>query len=125
VCLLMGLSQQQQPTNIWAGMHSVVMLCCVLQVLPGSTEPAVLRDALHASLPQAPPADQQPVQFPAMLYTTVGRVLSPPRKPDHPGQPGMVRTLHMQRSEPVHLALFTKNCHRMARPCMRKKQLVG
>lgn len=59
------------------------------QVLPGSTEPAVLREALRASLPQAPPAEQQPVRFPAMLHTTVGRLLAPPRRPDSPGHPGM------------------------------------
>lgn len=61
-----------------------------LQVLPGSTEPAVLRSALQTSLPHAPPLEEQPVQYPAMLYTTVGRLLSPPRRPDADGMPGMV-----------------------------------
>lgn len=84
-----------------------MLSCTCAQVLPGSTEPAVLRDALHASLPQAPPSDQQPVQYPAMLYTTVGRLLSPPRRPDSPGHPGMVRTKLHTPPQSCHTALLS------------------
>jgi hypothetical protein len=81
---------QQRGLRVYWCVESEVFFVVVLQVLPGSTEPAVLREALRASLPQAPPAEQQPVRFPAMLHTTVGRLLAPPRRPDSPGHPGMV-----------------------------------
>jgi hypothetical protein len=53
-----------------------------LQVLPGSQEVATLRAALQAALPRAPPPEQQHVRSPAMLYTTVARLLAPARRPD-------------------------------------------
>jgi hypothetical protein len=51
-------------------------------VLPWSTEVAELLAALQAALPHAPPPDQQHVHYPAMLYTTVARLLAPARRPD-------------------------------------------
>ncbi|EFJ51029.1 hypothetical protein VOLCADRAFT_88255 [Volvox carteri f. nagariensis] len=54
----------------------VVVACW--QVLPEGGEPALLRAALGAALPNAPPREAQMVKEPAMLHTTVARLLKPP-----------------------------------------------
>ncbi|KXZ47400.1 hypothetical protein GPECTOR_35g838 [Gonium pectorale] len=54
----------------------VVVACW--QVLPDGGEPALLRAALGAALPNAPPREAQMVKEPAMLHTTVARLLLPP-----------------------------------------------
>ncbi len=51
------------------------------QVLPGGGEPAVLRQALAAALPGAPPKEGQMVREPAILHTTVARLLAPLKSP--------------------------------------------
>lgn len=53
------------------------LLCSLAQVLPGSGEPAALRQALRTALPHAPPPQDQAVTQPAMLHTTVARLLAP------------------------------------------------
>lgn len=57
----------------------VVVACW--QVLPEGGEPALLRAALSKALPDAPPKDAQMVKEPAMLHTTLARLLQP-RLPD-------------------------------------------
>lgn len=52
-----------------------------MQVLPGSGEPEEIRASLRHALPNAPPPAQQAVREPAMLHTTVARLLSPARRP--------------------------------------------
>ncbi|KAG2493462.1 hypothetical protein HYH03_008279 [Edaphochlamys debaryana] len=54
----------------------VVVACW--QVLPGGGEPALLRAALGEALPNAPPKEAQMVKEPAMLHTTIARLLQPP-----------------------------------------------
>lgn len=46
--------------------------------IPG-TEPAVLRSALASALPDAPGPEAQMVREPAMLHTTLARLLAPPQ----------------------------------------------
>ena len=48
------------------------------QVLPIGGEPALLRAALGVALPNAPPREAQMVKEPAMLHTTIARLLRPP-----------------------------------------------
>ncbi|GBG00104.1 hypothetical protein Rsub_12845 [Raphidocelis subcapitata] len=57
-----------------------VLVAC-WQVLPGSGEPEDIRASLRHALPHAPPPAQQAVREPAMLHTTVARLLSPARRP--------------------------------------------
>jgi hypothetical protein len=57
----------------------VIVACW--QVLPTGGEPAVLRQALGAALPNAPPKEGQMVREPAILHTTVARLLSPLKSP--------------------------------------------
>ncbi|KAG2445661.1 hypothetical protein HXX76_000270 [Chlamydomonas incerta] len=54
----------------------VVVACW--QVLPIGGEPALLRAALGVALPNAPPREAQMVKEPAMLHTTIARLLRPP-----------------------------------------------
>lgn len=54
----------------------VVVACW--QVLPTGGEPALLREALGRALPNAPPREAQMVKEPAMLHTTIARLLQPP-----------------------------------------------
>ncbi|PNH05211.1 hypothetical protein TSOC_008567 [Tetrabaena socialis] len=58
----------------------VVVACW--QVLPEGGEPALLRAALGAALPNAPPREAQMVKEPAMLHTTIARLLQPPPSQD-------------------------------------------
>jgi hypothetical protein len=51
------------------------------QVLASGGEPAVLRQALGAALPNAPPKEGQMVTQPAILHTTVARLLAPLKSP--------------------------------------------
>lgn len=54
----------------------VVVACW--QALPGGSEPADLRAAVGRALIHAPGIDGQMVKEPAMLHTTVARLLQPP-----------------------------------------------
>jgi len=51
--------------------------CACLQVLPGSGEPADLRAAIAAALPQAPKPEQQVIKDGAILHMTLARLLAP------------------------------------------------
>ena len=53
------------------------MVAC-WQVLAGGSEPAELRSALGLALPRAPGIEGQMVKEPAMLHTTIARLLLPP-----------------------------------------------
>eukprot|EP00879_Flechtneria_rotunda_P021896 GHRR01023091.1.p1 GENE.GHRR01023091.1~~GHRR01023091.1.p1 ORF type:complete len:367 (+),score=82.02 GHRR01023091.1:3052-4152(+) len=66
------------------------------QVLPGSGEPAILRDRLRAALPRAPPLDKQVIQELAILHTTVGRVLAPTKRPMREMQDGQSQVWNLQ-----------------------------
>lgn len=48
------------------------------QALETGSEPALLREALGKALPDAPPKEAQMVKEPAMLHTTLARLLQPP-----------------------------------------------
>ncbi len=54
------------------------MVVACWQVLPTGGEPALLREALGRALPNAPPREAQMVKEPAMLHTTIARLLQPP-----------------------------------------------
>ncbi|KAF5829141.1 hypothetical protein DUNSADRAFT_16501 [Dunaliella salina] len=56
---------------------SGVVVACWQATLAG-TEPAQLREALRRALPDAPPAEAQMVKEPAILHTTIARLLQPP-----------------------------------------------
>lgn len=66
------------------------MVAC-WQALPGGSEPADLRKAVGRALITAPGIEGQMVKEPAMLHTTVARLLQPPDSPtsstavDHAG----------------------------------------
>lgn len=56
------------------------MVAC-WQALPGGSEPADLRKAVGRALITAPGIEGQMVKEPAMLHTTVARLLQPPGSP--------------------------------------------
>ncbi|KAI8476976.1 MAG: hypothetical protein J3K34DRAFT_516229 [Monoraphidium minutum] len=66
---------------IHAVLERVVATAGGVLVAPGSGEPQELRIALRAALPRAPPPADQAVREPAMLHTTLARLLAPPRRP--------------------------------------------
>ncbi len=50
-------------------------------MLPSSGEPEELRASLRHALPRAPAPSKQAIQEPAMLHTTIARLLAPARRP--------------------------------------------